>query len=129
MDAFLSSEAFQFLQALNLVASPSHPDGFLIGHKRGHRFLVEKILPSGKGFFPSLARYQELEEFYRGRLLGFFSFRPDERKLKKILVPFAFGKLYLELQAKNRKKIAMKSYVIDFNGQFFLSPIPLQLDK
>jgi hypothetical protein len=126
MDAYLSREARQSLTALRLVSSNALPDGLLLGHKRGHRFFVEKILPSLKGFFSSLKKYQELDEFYEGKVLGFFSFHPDEKKIKKILAPFAYQKLFLEINLNTQKKIAIKPHVIDYDKEFFLVPIKLK---
>lgn len=125
MDAYLSEETYQSLTALILISSRSSSDGFLIGHKRGHRFLVEKILPSTPGFFPSLKKYHELDQFFNGKLLGFFSFNPDEKKIKKILAPFACGKLFLEISSNQQKKMTIKSYVIDYENEFFLLPVGL----
>jgi len=125
MDAYLSEETYQSLAALILISSRSSSDGFLIGHKRGHRFFVEKIFPSTPGFFPSLKKYHELDQFFNGKLLGFFSFNPDEKKIKKILAPFACGKLFLEINLSRQKKMTIKSYVIDYENEFFLLPVGL----
>lgn len=127
MDAYLSREANQSLAALRLISSPSKADGLLIGHKRGHRFFVEKIFPSKAGFFPSLKKYHELDQFFEGKLLGFFSFRPNEKKIKKILAPFACGKLFLKLNLNQQKKITIQSYVIDYKKKFLLLPLKLKL--
>lgn len=124
MDAYLSREVRQSFSALNLLSS--NPDGFLFGHKRGNRFFVEKILPTMKGFFPSLQKYQEFEELYEENLLGFFSFRADEKKISKLLAPYAFGKLFIEICLSPQKKITVKPYVIDFDKVFLLSPIKLK---
>jgi len=125
MDVYLSQEAYQSLAALILISSSSNSDGLLIGHKRGHRFFVEKIFPSLPGFFPSLKKYHELDQLFNGKLLGFFSFKPDEKKIKKILAPFACGKLFLEINLIQQKKMAIKSYVIDYENEFFLLPVKL----
>ncbi len=50
-----------------------------------------------QGFFPSLKKYQELDQLFDGKLLGFFSFNPDEKKVKKILAPYACVKLFLKI--------------------------------
>jgi hypothetical protein len=125
MDAYLSQEACQYLKVINLISSGSSSDGLLVGHRRGHRFFVEKIFPSLPGFFPSLKKYHELDQFFNGKLLGFFSFNPDEKKIKKILAPFACGKLFLEISSNQQKKITIKSYVIDYENEFLLFPIRL----
>lgn len=124
MDAYLSREVRQSFSALSLLSS--NPDGFLFGHKRGNMFFVEKILPTMKGFFPSLQRYQEFEELYEENLLGFFSFSADEKKISKLLASYAFGKLFIEIRLNPQKKITVKPYVIDFDKVFLLSPIKLK---
>ena len=125
MDTYLSPEARQSLNVINLISSSSISDGLLIGHKRGHRFFVEKSLPSLPGFFSSLKKYHELDQLFNGKLLGFFSFNPDEKKIKKILAPFACGKLFLEISSNQQRKITIKSYVIDYENEFFLLPVGL----
>jgi hypothetical protein len=126
MDSYLSQEAYKSLTALNIISSSSSSDGLLIGHIRGHRFFVEKIFPSLPGFFPSLKKYNELDQLFNGKLLGFFSFNPDEKKLKKILAPFACGKLFLEINSNPQKKMTIKSYVIEYENEFFLLPVGLK---
>ncbi len=129
MDAYLSREAYQSLTALWLVSPNSIPDGFLIGHKRGHRFFVEKIFPSLEGFFPCLEKYKELDEFFEEKILGFFTFRPDEKKIKKILAPFAYRKLFLEINHNSQKEMTIKPYIIDRDKEFLLVPIKLKKPK
>jgi hypothetical protein len=129
MDAYLSREAHQSLTALGLLSSNSVPDGFLLGHKRGHRFFVEQIFPSLKGFFPSLKKYWELDKLYEGKILGFFSFQPDEKKMRKILAPFAYRKLFLKINPNSPKELTIKPYIIDHDKEFLLVPIKLKKPK
>jgi len=126
MDAYLSREVYQSLKALKLISSRSASEGFLLGHKRGHRFFVEKIFPSMKGFFPSLKKYQELDQLFDGKVLGFFSFNPDEKNIKKILAPYACGKLFLKIILNEQETMTIQPYVIDYENVFFLFPIKLK---
>ncbi len=129
MDAYLSGEAHQSLTVLSLMHPSSIPDGFLIGHKRGHRFFVERISSSMKGFFPSLKKYHEMDKLFDGKLIGFYSYTIDEKKTKKILAPFAFGKLFLEISLNPHKKMIIKSFVIDHEKKFVLLPVKLSISK
>lgn len=129
MDAYLSTEAYQTLAALSLISSESNSDGLLIGHKRGHRYFVEKIFPTLKGFFPSREKYFAMNKLFEGKILGFYSFVKDEKKNKKILTPFGHGKLFLQISLNKNKKMTVKSYVIDYENEFFLSPIHLKSNK
>ena len=129
MDAYLSGEAHQSLTALCLLHPSSIPDGFLIGHKRGQRFFVERIVSSMKGFFPSLKKFHEMDKLFDGKLIGFYSYTIDEKKTKKILAPFAFGKLFLEISLNPQKKMTIQSYVIDHEKEFVLLPIKLNISR
>ncbi|MEE9390669.1 MAG: hypothetical protein V3U91_05445 [Candidatus Aminicenantaceae bacterium] len=129
MDAYLSTEAYQTLAALSLISSESNSDGLLIGHKRGHRYFVEKIFPTLKGFFPSREKYFAMNKLFEEKILGFYSFVKDEKKNKKILTPFGHGKLFLQISLNKNKKMTVKSYVIDYENEFFLSPIHLKSNK
>lgn len=130
MDARLSREALLHLQALNLASSSSSSEGLLLGHKRGHRYFVEKVLPTQTGFFTSVKQYFDLDQLFDGKIIGFFSFRPEQKKMTKILAPFAYGKLFLEIHARSKKKVEIKPFIIDFDKKFFLSPVkPKGKDK
>ncbi len=129
MDAYLSGEAHQSLAALSLIHPNSIPDGLLIGHKRGQRFFVEKIFSSMKGFFPSLKKYYEMDKLFDGKIIGFYSNSIDEKKIKKILAPFAFGKLFFEINLNPQKKMTIQSFVIDHEKKFILLPIKLNVSK
>jgi hypothetical protein len=127
MDAYLSQEALQALRALSLISS--NPDGIVLGHKRGQRFIIEKVLSSQKSFFPSLEKFFELNRLLDNKVLGFFSFHPEKNKLKKILSPFAYGMLFLKMGLIDNRKLEVKSYVIDYKKEFFLKEIKLKSHK
>jgi hypothetical protein len=124
MDAYLSKEAHNSLEALNMVRGDQ--DGLLLGHKRGHRFFIETIFPTQKGFFATEEQFLSLNQHFENRVIGFFSFNPDERKAKKILAPLTQGKLYLCIHSMDEKALDIRSYRIDYKDLFYLSPIRLK---
>ena len=124
MDAYISAEARKFLQAQIILGA--RIDGFLLGHKRGHRLFVEEILPTQRGFFHSHEKYVALNKLLKDRIIGFFSFNPEENTTKKILAPFAQGKLFLDITPRDGHRLDIKSYAIDFDERFYLSPIKLK---
>jgi len=124
MDAYISADARRSLQAQVIMGA--RLDGFLLGHKRGHRLFVEEILPTQRGFFPSFEKYITLNTFLNDRIIGFFSFNPEESTTRKILAPFAQGKLFLDITPRDGQKLDIKSYAIDFDERFYLSPIKLK---
>ena len=129
MDAYLSREAYHFLNGLNIASSKPNLDGILIGHKRGHRFFVEKVFPTKKGFYSSLENYFALEEHFRGKLIGFFTYEADAKKKRKILLPFACGQLSLDIHLTKKKKMTIKSYIIDYKKDFYFLPVDLKLPE
>jgi hypothetical protein len=126
MEVFLSKEAKQSFSALRCCLSNTNTDGFLIGHRRGNMFVVERILPSPAGFYSSVEKYFELKKGLDDRILGFYSFRMNERKLKKILTPFTFGKIYLALDSEDSDRLEIKPFAIEHDRKFFLRPINLR---
>lgn len=128
MDAYLSREAFRSFEALSLMGPHGNPSGLLIGHKRGHRYFVETVLPHLKNFSSFPQDFFSLDHLFEGKLIGFFTFGSDGKRIKKVLAPFACGKLLLEVQLQ-KKKISIKSFIIDFEEEFFLSPIRLNTGK
>ncbi len=70
-----------------------------------------------------------MNKLFEEKILGFYSFAKDEKKNKKILTPFGHGKLVLQISLNKNKKMTVKSYVIDYENEFFLSPIHLKSNK
>lgn len=126
MDVYFAPEAYKHFQALGLIVTSQNADGLIIGHKRGQSFFVEHVLSTTRGFFPSLEKYFSLNILFKNKLIGFYSFRSDEKKIKKILAPFACGKLYLDIQVNPSKPLVIKPSFVDYGEDFFLSPLRLK---
>jgi hypothetical protein len=123
MDVYLSREARQYLKALPVVSVKAH--GFLIGHKRGHRFFVEKILPSSRSSSLSLQKQLQLNKLLEDRIIGFYSFNADKGFLDRILVPHATGKLFLKIMPTEGDGLTINPLVIDYDERFHLLPIKI----
>jgi hypothetical protein len=123
MEVLLSKETNQSFSALQCGLSNTNTDGFLIGHKRGGMFFIEKIFPSQNGFFRSSKEYFKMRQNFDDKILGFYSFHTTESKLKKILAPIAYGKIFLRFDHDKTNKWAITSYVIEYGQDFFLHPI------
>jgi hypothetical protein len=126
MEVFLSLDASQSLSALQCSPPEKNTDGFLIGHKRGDMFFVERIQPSQKGFFSSQKKYFELKQMLEDKIIGFYSFQINESKLKKILSPLAYGKIFLRLDMDESNRLDIRSFVIEHDQDFFFSPVNLE---
>jgi hypothetical protein len=126
MDVLLSPEAYSQLRALQMTATPSGGDGILLGHRRGPARFVEKILPTSKGFFPSIKAYQSLQDFFQDKIIGFFTLNPDKNKTKKILAPSTCGQVYVEVRQDGSKRMKLKAYLVDYNMDFSLKPLRIK---
>ena len=125
MDAYLSDEARQFLQAQALETSGRMSGGLLLGHLRGPRFFVERVYPCSLRPFLSLERFRALSCIFDHKIIGFYgSGRWTERTGRKI-PPFAVNKLYLEFDAHPRKGLILRPAVAEYNGSFELVPVAL----
>lgn len=126
MEVFLSADASQSFSALQCSPPETNTDGFLIGHKRGDMFFIERILPSQKGFFSSQKKYFELKQMLEDKIIGFYSFQINESKLKKILSPLAYGKVFLRLDMDESNRLDIQPFVIEHDQDFFFSPVNLK---
>lgn len=126
MDVYLSEEALLYLKGQALESSGKTPSGILLGHKRGQRFFVEQVYPSRESYFSSEQNYWALDRLFSGKIIGFYSFTSDTEKAPKILLPFAYGKLFLKIALRLKNRLALKPYVIEYKDSFFLQPISLR---
>jgi hypothetical protein len=129
MKVYLADPVRQFFSAHKLILTSSNPDGMLLGHKRADLFFIENIFPSPAGFLPSLENYFSLSRVLDHRILGFYSFKTTESKLKRLLCPLAYGKVFLRLELDENGMMDIKPFVIEHKKGFFLSPIELKLDN
>ena len=123
MEVLLSKDVIQSFSALQCGLSDTNTDGFLIGHKRGDLFFIEKIFPSQKDYFASEKEFFTIKQKLHDKILGFYSFKTTETKLKKILKPIGYGKIFLRFDRDKKNQWASKSYVIEHDQDFHLLPV------
>ncbi len=129
MDAFISLEAQQVLRAIKSIAPGKSASGLLIGHKRGRRFIVGRAFPAPAGFKPSPKSLHLLDGIFEGKIIGFFQFRPDEKKERAFLQPSSCGKLFLTIDALPSGQSLLIGCLIDYDGRFELEQIPVTMEK
>lgn len=125
MDAYLTAEALRAFEAFSILSVKPDFSGFLIGHKRGHRFIVENILPLPKGLRPSLENTFSLDRLLEGKIIGFFAFPPTAERRSSLFHPFACGKLFLGVRASTMRGLRFEPAVIDYEGRFLARPVEL----
>ena len=125
MDVFITPEARWEIEALRVVRPAASTWGFLIGHKRGFRFIVEKVFPAGSGrALPSERPLAGLDGIWPARVIGLFAVRPGAAFKKAILGPAWYGKLILDLGSTARKP-SIEPSIVEFKRRFFLAPVAL----
>lgn len=129
MEVYLSKDVLESFAAICFLLVDSNTDGILIGHKRGHMFFVERILQTQRSFFSSEKKFLSLNKQLDHRILGFYSFKTDQRKIKKILAPFAYGKVFLRISIDKKGRLEIKPFVIEHEKNFYLSPIKFRSDR
>jgi hypothetical protein len=125
MDALITPEARREIEALRAFGPMPGTWGVLVGHKRGPRFIVEKIVPAGRpGAAPDELLIERLDAVWPGRTIGLVAVRPGAAFRKAARGPAWYGKLILELAGPAAAPVIGAS-VIEFDRRFFLSRIAL----
>ena len=126
VDVLITRVALLELKALNALKPRPRFWGLLIGHKRGFRFIVERIFPAGEAASrPSAEGFEALDRLSEGRIIGVFAVRPGVSLRRTFLDPFFYGKLFLDVSLGG-KGPCVKSYVVEYDRAFFFLPVPLE---
>jgi hypothetical protein len=123
MDAYLTSDARRSLEALALLGGAR---GYIIGHRRGPRFVVESLVPAAGGRTFSGADLRALERVLGAAAIGFFAVGPGRAAAKtETLRPFGCGKLFLEARPRLGRSLELRAFAVEFDGKFRHMPVPL----
>jgi len=125
MDAYLSEEARQHLQAQALELPRRKAHGLLLGHRRGGRFFIERIYPCSFPLFPSARKFRALDGIFGGKIIGFYGSGRLSRTEAGNSPPFATNKLYLGFSLHPKKGLVLKPAVVEYSGSFYLVPVAL----
>jgi len=125
MNVYFSHEAKKYFEGLILIGSDL--DGILIGHKRGYEYYIERGFPYHEVFSMTDEDFNKINQQFDDRLIGFYTFSSSERKSKKILVPFAVGKIFLKVASGKEQGLITESYLIDYENEFSLKSIKVHI--
>ena len=124
MDVLITPDALRDIEALRAFGPRPGAWSVLVGHKRGLRFIVEKVLAGGlPGTGPDERLLAALDAIWPGRLIGLLAVRPGAELKRAILGPAWYGKLIL-LATGPAKEPVLRSFAVEFDRKFFLEPIP-----
>ncbi|OGD12159.1 MAG: hypothetical protein A2W20_00665 [Candidatus Aminicenantes bacterium RBG_16_66_30] len=123
MDVLITPEARRELEALRAFRPRPGTWGVLVGHRRGSRFIVEKLLAAGDpGTVPGEDLLERLDAVWPGRTIGLIAVRPGAAFKRAARGPAWYGKLVLELAGTARAPL-VRPFVVEFERRFFLDPI------
>ena len=125
VDVLIIPEARREIEAMRAFGPRPGTWGVLVGHKRGPRFIVEKMFPAGNAdTAPDERLLEGLEGVWPGGTIGLVAVRPGPAFLKAALGPAWFGKLVLQITGTAKAPV-LRSSVVGFEGKFRLVPVPL----
>jgi len=124
VDVFITPEARREIDALRVFRPKPGAWGVIIGHKRGPRFIVEKVLPAGApGTAPDEKALAELDGIWPGRIIGIVLVRPPAALKKALLGPAWFGRLVLQSTGPARAPV-LGSAVVGYERRFRFETLP-----
>jgi hypothetical protein len=124
VDALILPEARLEIEALRALRPKPSTWAVLIGHKRGHRAIVERVFPAGNGGHPPDERtLSALESIWPGRVVGLLAVRPGAAFKKAVLGPAWYGQLLL-FAGGPAKSPVLRPFTVEFGRRFTLAPIP-----
>ena len=129
MDVFISQRALKELQAAVLLHSEKENLGFLIGHRRGHRYFIENIIPSLSDILVNENVFFSMNDLFTDKVIGFFSLSSNKTNKKKFLNPIGAGKILLEIRAGDNRILKLESFQIDYEDGYKLKPIEISLKE
>jgi len=125
MDIYLTAEAVRSLGAARLLTPAGESRGFLLGHRRGDRFIVENILSSPAGRWPGLKILLQLDADLGGKIVGFFTVGSASTDRAELLQPFGVGKILVE----GTGKTAFHGKLIDYEEGFRFRPVTIRAES
>lgn len=125
MDVLIVPEAQREIEALRAFKPRAGTWGVLVGHRRGPRCFVEKVVAAGgPGGLPDERLLEALDKIWPGGIVGLVAVRPGAAFRKAVLGPAWYRKLVLEPAGSSRTP-ALKAAVVEFGRKFFLEAVPL----
>ena len=125
VDVLIIPEARREIEAWRAFRPAPGTWGVLIGHRRGPRYIVEKVAAAGRpGFTPDERLLEAFDRIWPGGVIGLAVVRPDAAFKKAVLAPAWYGKLVLRSSGP-AKAPRLEAGVVEFERRFFLDAVPL----
>jgi hypothetical protein len=126
MDAYVTPNARLALTSAAAVSKGALPAGFLTGHIRGGRFIVEGFVAADAIALADPDAFFALDALQPGRVIGFLVPGVAAAARKPLLRPHAVGRLVLALRKKpGTRNPEFVGWSVDYDGRFFFAPSPI----
>ena len=127
MDAFLTAEAAADIDVLNRLRPAASAWGFLVGHRRGPRVVVERLVPAAAGAgLPPPGELDGIDRDLGRKVVGLFAVRPSAAFRRSAAGPYFYGRLLFDVRPSRKGPAAVKPFVVEFDGKFLLAPVALR---
>ena len=141
MDVLIVPEARREIEALQALRPAAGTWGVLVGHRRGPRYFVEKVVTAGPPErLPDERVLEEFDRIWPGGIIGLAVIKPGAAFKRAVLAPAWYGKIVLQStgperwgrvylsQHRGSRKIEASPFfraaLVSFERRFFLDPVP-----
>ncbi len=122
----MTPDARLALRSAAAISKGALPAGFLTGHIRGGRFIVEGFVAADAAALADPDACFALEALQPGRIIGFIVPGVSAAARKPLLRPHAVGRLVLALRMKpGTRNLDFVGWSVDFDGKLFFAPSPI----
>jgi hypothetical protein len=129
VDVLIVPEARREIDGLRALRPAAGTWGVLVGHRRGPRYFVEKVVAAAPPLrLPDERLLEELDRVWPGAVIGLAVVGPGAAFRKAVLAPAWYGKIVLRLAGPARKP-ALAAQVVAFERRFRLEPVPFAADS
>lgn len=129
MDAYISPRAAKELKAAVLLYPEKEIVGYLLGHKRGHRYFIENAIHSYSETLFEENIFFSLNDLFSDKIIGFFSVSSKQKNKTIFFNPLGIGRLLLDIHLGKNSTYELKSFQIDYEDAYELKPINLSLKE
>lgn len=127
MDVILGRDAEAVLRAAAATSRVPLLEGFLLGHRRGPVYYVERLLPFGPALDLREDDIRAAAEALGGTILGFFTLRPGASRRKRALRPAFCGMIYGEgVRPKRGRMVRLRMFRVDYGRGLVLAPLTVK---
>jgi hypothetical protein len=126
MDVILSREAEVLLRAGRVPGRTPPLEGYLLGHRRGPVYYIERLVPFGPVFSLTEGEGRRIGRIFNGAILGTFTFRAGQARRRRILRPAFYGTLFGQAGRGRTGQAHLDMFRVEYDRKFYLKPLSVR---